>query len=283
MQKMSAWVVLPTYNESLNIVRMLDSVFAVLPTITNFNVHVTVVDSKSPDGTAKLVKDYATAHALKGKLHLLIEERRGLGQAYDTGFAYARKHGADVLVEMDADMSHDPTVLPQLLNGIEEGNDLVIGSRYVSGGFIPGEWPLMRIINSKVARWVARRIGGVSSKVYDPTAGYRAIRASALSNLGFAAAGATGYVIQVKMTDAFSRAGFAIKEVPISFSDRQFGESKIRFKDVRQFVWFCAKLRMQKSEQVIVSEVQQIEQTIEQEEQQLVDVLDAEVSYDASR
>jgi dolichol-phosphate mannosyltransferase len=278
MPNMSAWLVLPTYNEAQNVPIVLNKVFEVSKQLQDFDFNVVVVDSASPDGTADIVTAFAKEHKLTKKLHLVIEKRRGLGQAYDTGFAYANKQGADILIEMDADLSHDPAALPELLAQIKNGADLVIGSRYVQGGFIPGEWPVMRVVNSRVARWVARRIGGVTHTVGDPTAGFKAIRSQALTHVGFVAAGATGYVIQVKMVDAFAKAGLVIKEVPISFADRQFGESKIRMKDIRQFVWFCVKLRTGRIEQpagapALVSETSADDQLV-------ADILDEEMSYD---
>lgn len=241
----SAWVVIPTFNEGENIAGIVSRVLEVTEKVNNFHVNVLIVDSQSPDGTGKIVESMIEAHP--SRLHLLYEPIRGLGQAYDSGFRYAIERGADVLLEMDADFSHDPAKIPELLEQISRGADLVIGSRYINGGFIPGDWPVLRVINSRVARYASRKIGGVSPEISDPTAGFRAMKVPAFLELHFQAAGATGYVIQVKIADLFSTLGYEIKEIPIAFSDRQAGESKIRFKDIRQFIVFCFKLRISKS------------------------------------
>lgn len=154
---------------------------------------------------------------------------------------------------MDSDLSHNPAVIPELIDAVFQGADMAIGSRYVDGGFIPGEWPVLRVINSRVARAVARKIGGLSTEINDPTAGFKAIRTSALQDLEFKASDATGYVVQVKMVHQFSKAGYSIVEIPISFSDRQYGESKIRKKDILQFIWFCTKLRFDRKQRKVNS------------------------------
>lgn len=244
--QLSAWLVLPTYNEAKNIVGILHSIVAVKKTLKNSDLSVVIVDSQSPDGTALLANEYIQKHKLSNNFHIVIETERGLGQAYNTGFNYAIDHGADVLIQMDSDFSHDPAVIPKLINQIQNGADMAIGSRYIAGGYIPGEWPVIRVVNSKVARYIARNIGGVTKSVSDPTAGFRATRAQIIKDLDFKANDASGYVVQVKLVNDVSKAGFAIVEVPIAFADRQFGKSKIRSKDVRQFIWFCIKLRFQK-------------------------------------
>ena len=242
----SAWLVMPTYNEADNIIGILERVVEVKESLNTSNLSVVIVDSVSPDGTAQIAQDFIQKHNLGDNFHVIIEKKRGLGQAYDTGFNYAIEHGGDVLIQMDSDFSHDPAVIPKLISSIQNGADMAIGSRYTPGGFIPGEWPIIRVVNSKVARYIARNVGGVTSDVSDPTAGFRATRAQIIKDLDFKAKDASGYVIQVKLVNDISKAGYAIVEVPIAFADRQFGESKIRTKDVRQFIWFCIKLRFQK-------------------------------------
>lgn len=237
---------MPTYQEADNIVNVLSRVAQVRDSLSNFELNAVIVDSVSPDNTRKIAEEFIQENKLDDCFHVVTEERRGLGQAYDTGFGYALDQGANVLIQMDSDSSHDPAVIPLLLNAIENGADMAIGSRYVPGGFIPGEWPVIRVVNSRVARYIARNVGGITKEVLDPTAGFRAIRSDVLTKLNFKATGASGYVIQVKLVDSASRAGFIIKEIPISFADRQFGVSKIRPKDIRQFFWFCVKLRAQR-------------------------------------
>lgn len=246
MLNKSAWLVMPTYQEADNIVDILSKVSQVKDTLTDVNLYAVVVDSSSPDGTAKLAEDFIDSNGLRSSIKVIEESRRGLGRAYDTGFQYAIKQGADILIQMDSDLSHDPSEIPELIDSIVNGADMAIGSRYVPGGYIPGEWPVIRVINSRVARFTARNIGGITREVNDPTAGFRAIRSNVITDLDFKAGAASGYVIQVKLVDKAAKAGYIIKEIPISFADRQFGSSKIRTKDIRQFVWFCIKLRVQK-------------------------------------
>jgi dolichol-phosphate mannosyltransferase len=243
---LAAWLVLPTYNEVENIVGILRSIVAIRKSIPTSNFSVVIVDSLSPDGTAQAANDFILKHGLSDSFHVITEKKRGLGQAYATGFDYAIEHGGDILLQMDSDFSHDPAVIPKLIASIQDGADMAIGSRYVTGGFIPGQWPLYRVVNSKVARYIARNVGGVTKSVSDPTGGFRAIRARIIEELDFDARDASGYVIMVKLVHDIGRAGYAIVEVPIAFADRTVGESKIRTKDIRQFVWFCIKLRFQK-------------------------------------
>ncbi len=210
-------VVLPTYNEALDIAEVLTKTRAAVP-----DAEVLVVDDGSPDGTADL------AEALGKELEQIQVLRRpgkaGLGSAYRAGFRVGLDRGLDVMIEMDSDLSHDPAALPSLLAAIDEGADLVIGSRYVPGGSIPN-WRLHRRL---LSRWGNRYAAAVLNlDVHDCTAGYRAYRATLLNRIDLDAVRADGYGFQIEMTYVVSQAGGKIVEVPISFSDRVRGTSKM--------------------------------------------------------
>ena len=214
---MKVLVVVPTYNEALNIRRMLLSLRELLP-----EVETLVVDDASPDGTAELVKQAA---AELGSISLLERQGKGgLGSAYRAGFAWGLERGFDAFVEIDADFSHDPASLPRLLDAAATDADVVIGSRYVAGGHIP-EWKWHRLLLSKGGNQYASIMLGL--KVADATAGFRVYRASALRAMDFESVAADGYGFQIEMTYRARLAGQRIVEVPISFTDRERGESKM--------------------------------------------------------
>ena len=210
-------VVIPTYNEAENIGDVVAQVRAAVP-----QAHILVVDDNSPDGTAELVE---ALMAGDDHVHLLRRPgKAGLGAAYRAGFGWGRERGFDVMVEMDADLSHDPAALPSLLRGIDEGADLVIGSRYVPGGSIP-DWAWHR---KALSRWGNRYAGTMLRLgVADATAGYRAYRATMLDRLDLSSIRADGYGFQIEMTYRTAEAGGTIVEVPISFTDRTRGTSKM--------------------------------------------------------
>ena len=210
-------VVVPTYDEAANIDTLIRSVRKQLP-----QAQVLVVDDGSPDGTADL------AHALGEELGQVEVLRRtaksGLGAAYRAGLRHAIAAGAEVCVQMDADLSHDPEVLPALVAIVEHGADLAIGSRYVPGGMTV-DWPSRR---RWVSRWGNRYAAGVLGlAVNDATAGYRAYRAAALERMEFDSVRADGYGFQIEMAYEVARAGGSIVEIPITFGNRTRGESKM--------------------------------------------------------
>jgi dolichol-phosphate mannosyltransferase len=210
-------VVLPTYQEAENINDVLERIRAAAPA-----VEVLVVDDGSPDGTADLAE---VAGKELGQVDVLRRPRKsGLGSAYRDGFAIGLEQGVDVLVEMDADLSHDPGALPSLLAAVEGGADLVVGSRYVPGGSIPN-WTWHRRALSRWGNRYAAMVLGL--RVRDATSGYRAYRASALRRLDLDAVRADGYGFQIEMAYAVSRTGGTIREVAISFTDRVRGTSKM--------------------------------------------------------
>ena len=210
-------VVVPTYNEAENIEKILQCVRDALPT-----AGILVVDDGSPDGTADLV---AQAAADLGDVHVLRRTAKaGLGSAYRAGFRWGLERGYDACVEMDADFSHDPATLPDLVAPLGYGPELVIGSRYVPGGSIPN-WRWYRHLLSWGGNRYASAVLGLG--VADSTAGFRAYAATLLRRLDLDAIRAEGYGFQIEMTYRSKRAGATVTEIPIRFVDRVAGESKM--------------------------------------------------------
>ena len=208
-------VVIPTYNERENLSE-------IVAAVTGHGYRALVVDDSSPDGTGELADKIANDNPSVSVIHRA--EKQGLGPAYATGFDHALEAGAEVIVEMDADFSHDPADLPRLVSAVDQGADLAIGSRYVKGGSTP-DWPLRRQAISRGGNLYARLMLGVP--VRDATAGFRAFRAGALRTLPYRAAEASGYGFQVEMAWRAHQQGLTIVEVPISFRDRTRGVSKM--------------------------------------------------------
>jgi dolichol-phosphate mannosyltransferase len=210
-------VVLPTYQEAENIADVLGRIRAALP-----EACVLVVDDGSPDGTADLAE--MTAKEV-GQVDVLRRERKqGLGSAYRAGFRWGIDHGFDALIEMDADLQHDPSALPSLVAPLSEGADLVVGSRYVSGGSTPN-WTKHRLWLSQGGNRYAGAVLGIG--VRDATSGFRAYRADLLSRIDLEAVHADGYGFQIEMCFQTRKAGGVIKEVPIRFGERTRGTSKM--------------------------------------------------------
>ncbi len=226
-------IVLPTYNEAENITPMLSALLKMGNT-NGYNLNIHVIDDNSPDGTASIVEaasqEFDNIYLVKGK-------KEGLGKAYIRGF----KHVLDekdpkIVVMMDCDFSHDPFAIPTLVNAIHDGHDYVIGSRYAEGGAIPGDWPIKRIVNSKVANIVATHVGGIDSSVKDISGGFKAIRTSALRGVDYESINTYGYGFQMHLLHLFLQAGHKVHEVPIVFRDRRFGDSKMRLSDIIGFL-----------------------------------------------
>lgn len=208
-------VVIPTYNERENLSHMAAAV-------THHGYKVLVVDDSSPDGTGDLADRIAASDPRVSVIHR--QKKQGLGPAYGAGFDRALADGAEIVIEIDADFSHDPADLPRLVQAIDNGADLAIGSRYVPGGATP-DWPLHRRLISRGGNLYARIMLG--TPVHDATAGFRAFRSNALRNLPYRSAQASGYAFQVEMAWRAHLAGMRITEVPISFRDRARGSSKM--------------------------------------------------------
>ena len=229
---MAAAVILPTYNERPNIEGILRGVREHLP-----DAEVVVVDDASPDGTADLAEKL---NATLGHIGVMRRSgKAGLGAAYRTGLRTAIDRGAEICVQMDADLSHDPAVLPALIANAENGADLAIGSRYVPGG-LTENWPWRR---RWLSRWGNRYAAGVLGlAINDATAGYRAYRADALERMEFDTVTAEGYGFQVEMTYRLVRIGGKVVEFPITFRDRTAGVSKMSGGIVREAVVIVIKL-----------------------------------------
>ncbi|GFG69462.1 polyprenol monophosphomannose synthase [Mycolicibacter senuensis] len=218
-------VVVPTYNELENLPVILGRLQQARP-----DVHVLVVDDGSPDGTGKLADELAAADP--ERIHVMHRTAKaGLGAAYLAGFAWGLARHYQVVVEMDADGSHAPEQLYRLLEAIDAGADVAIGSRYVDGGAVRN-WPVRRLVLSKTANTYARLLLGVG--IHDITAGYRAYRREVLEKIGLDAVDSKGYCFQVDLTWRAVNNGFTITEVPITFAERELGVSKMSGSNIRE-------------------------------------------------
>ncbi len=234
-------VVIPTYNERDNIGKLIDSIFQQRLHISTHELDVLVVDDNSPDGTSSVVRRLAQHNE---HIHLLLGQKEGLGVAYTKGYKHAINHmKADIVVGMDADFSHDPHILPFLIREVIDGHDIVIGSRYTTGGSLPPEWSWLRRLNSAVGNRVARYIGGLQ-KVKDCTSAYRAINADLLRKIQLRYIGAKGYVFLVGLLHHAFKHKAQVSEVPIHFKEREYGSSKLRLSDISEFIVYCFNLRL---------------------------------------
>jgi dolichol-phosphate mannosyltransferase len=216
-------VVVPTYNERDNLPKLVDRLLALKDA-----VEILVVDDGSPDGTGEWV---AATAARDSRIHLLARTaKNGLGRAYVSGFQWALEHGYDLILQMDADFSHSPEDVPKLLEGIRTtGADLVIGSRYVDGIRVIN-WPLKRLVLSVGASYYVKWITGLP--VWDPTGGFKCWRRRTLEAIDLSTVKSNGYGFQIEMNHRVWRQGLRVTEVPIIFSDRVEGTSKMSKKIV---------------------------------------------------
>ncbi|WP_375498872.1 polyprenol monophosphomannose synthase [uncultured Jatrophihabitans sp.] len=216
-------VVVPTYDERENIERIIARVTASVP-----GAHLLVVDDGSPDGTGKIADEMADGDP---RIHVLHRtEKAGLGAAYIAGFDWGLAQGYDVLVEMDADGSHAPEQLPRLLAALDDA-DLVLGSRYVTGGAVVN-WPRSRELISRGGNLYTQLALGL--RLRDATGGYRAFRRTVLEGIDYAGVASQGYCFQVDLARRAVEAGFRVVEVPITFVERERGESKMSGEIVRE-------------------------------------------------
>jgi dolichol-phosphate mannosyltransferase len=220
----SVWVTVPTYEEVENIERLIRGVREAVPA-----AHILVVDDNSLDGTAE--KAEALGAELGGIEVLRRPKKMGLGSAYRAGHAVGVARGFDLMIQIDADLSHNPADLPRLLAAVEQGADLAVGSRYVPGGSVPN-WPRYRLALSVAGNRYSAFCLGIS--VRDTTAGYRAYRASILRAIDFDTTHSTGYGFQIEMTYRVLAAGGKIDEIPIAFTDRVRGNSKMSWRIVAE-------------------------------------------------
>ena len=232
---MRATVLVPTYNERDNVEAMMHA----LARILREGDRVLVIDDASPDGTGEIADRLAADLPFVDVLHR--ERKDGLGPAYIAGFRQALRDGAELILEMDCDFSHDPADVPRLIAAAEEGADLVLGSRYVRGGRV-GNWGVLRrAISRGGARYTELflRMG-----VADPTAGFKCFRRHVLERLDLDTITAKGYAFQIETTYRAKRAGFRVVELPITFADRTAGRSKMSKAIVLEAVWRVPLLRL---------------------------------------
>jgi dolichol-phosphate mannosyltransferase len=236
-----ALIIIPTYNERENIVRLIHDVFAEQPKCPDVELSILVVDDNSPDGTSTVVTELQQKEdPMYGHIHLLSRSgKMGLGTAYVAGFKYGLREGFDYIFEMDADFSHDPKEIPNFLREIRS-YDLVIGSRYIKDSRIDN-WPRSRLMLSYNANVYARLITGIPVK--DATGGFKCFRREVLQSIDLDDIRSNGYAFQIEMNFRAWRKGFKIKEIPITFADRHAGTSKMNKSIVREAVGMVWKLK----------------------------------------
>jgi dolichol-phosphate mannosyltransferase len=232
----AAWVVLPTYQEAENITAILDALLVVFDDAA-LDGRVLVVDDGSPDGTAELADQVGARDPRVSVLRRTTKE--GIGPAYRAGFRHALDAGAELVLEMDADFSHDPRDVPRLIAATRNA-DLVLGSRYVKGGGV-ARWGMVRRGISRGGCWYARRVLGVA--VRDLTGGFKCFRRVVLETLPLDQVTAAGYVFQIEVTYRAMVTGFRVAEVPIVFTDRVLGESKMKGSIVLEAATHVPRLR----------------------------------------
>jgi dolichol-phosphate mannosyltransferase len=221
---MNIVIIIPTYNEKENIVKLLDLIRLSVASVKNHTISYLVVDDTSPDGTADEVRAYAKKHA---RVELIVGKKEGLGNAILRGMDHAVSvMHADYILQMDADLSHDVTKIPEFLKSIDAGADMVVGSRYIKGGSIPENWGLHRKIFSVVANLYVR-FGLGHPEIHDWTGGYRAYDKRFVMALKGEMKKYSGYLFQIAFLDNAVRLGAKVHEVPFHFTDRQYGISKI--------------------------------------------------------
>lgn len=229
MSRDRALVIVPTYNERDSIGEVVRRLF----TATRESVDLLVVDDGSPDGTAAHVESLAAGSPYE--IHVIERShKQGLGTAYVTGFRWGLERGYWALVEMDADLSHDPADVPRLLESLQSGADLAIGSRYVDGGGTENWGPLRRALSAGGNLYARAWLG---YPVMDSTAGFRAYRAEALAGMDLSTVRSEGYGFQIEMTRRVWKAGGTVTEVPITFVERVAGKSKMSRRIVAEALW----------------------------------------------
>ena len=229
-----ALVIIPTYNERENLPNIVPLVLEQDP-----RLEVLVIDDNSPDGTGELADALASAAP---RVHVVHRPgKQGLGTAYRAGFRWAIEHAYDYVFEMDADFSHDPRHLPKFLKEIEDA-DLVIGSRYLNGRVTVVNWPMPRLMLSYFANVYARWVTGL--KLWDSTGGYKCYRRRVLEGISLEQVRSNGYSFQIETSFRAWKRGFRIKEITITFSDRNVGRSKMSGAIVREAVWMVWRLRV---------------------------------------
>jgi len=227
------FVVIPTYNELDNIRLLIPSIFK-----QDERIEVLIVDDSSPDGTGKFAEQLAVEDSRVSVV--IYPDKGGLGRAYRAGISEALRLGADVVIQMDADLSHPPDLLPQMLKEIES-NDLVIASRYLHGVAVVN-WPIQRLLLSWLGNMYARWVTGVA--ITDFTGGYRCTRRKLLQNCEFEKTKSNGYAFQIELNYRLVKCGARMKEIGFVFVDRSYGVSKLSSGTVREAIWVPWWLRI---------------------------------------
>lgn len=236
------WLILPTYNEAENIELLASQAAEVLAEASPDGFRVLIVDDGSPDGTGQLADKLASAHEQIEVLHRTT--RAGLGPAYLAGFKHALDDGAGFVMEMDSDFSHDPRDIPRLLKAVrDDGADLALGSRYVSGGGIE-DWSLQRRVISRGGSLYARTILGLP--INDLTGGFKAFRAEVLRAIDLPSVESVGYAFQIELTYRTVKRGYKVVEVPIVFRDRVAGTSKMTWNITAEAAWLVPAMRLRR-------------------------------------
>ncbi len=241
---MNLGIAIPTYNEATNIGQLLENIHLSLVNLPLISTTILVIDDNSPDGTAEIVKEFANKYNTKNfKIDLLARKiKNGLGRAYIEGFSNLLDQGSDFIIQMDADLSHDPVYLPAFIK-LSGDNDLVVGSRYIPGGDTP-DWPLSRRMLSKVGNFYARLI--LSNKISDYTGGYNMYSKDLLDKINYSKINSTGYgfLINLKYLSVLNAHG--IQQIPIIFRDRQHGKSKLPKSTILTNLILVPKIRLKK-------------------------------------
>ena len=231
---MNAIVVIPTYNEILNLEQLVNIIRANTP-----DLHILIVDDNSPDGTGSVADELARREP--EKVFVIHRKRKeGLGKAYVSGFGYALERGYNIVAQMDADLSHDPTYLKDFISQIEK-SDLVLGSRYMHGISVVN-WDFKRLFLSKLATRYVQTITGMPFS--DITSGFKCWRRETLETIGLNRVFSSGYLFQIEMTFRAFRHGFRVNEIPIVFFERDLGKSKMSFNIIIEAIIGVVKLRL---------------------------------------
>lgn len=230
-------VIIPTYNEAENIEALIQNLETVATTLQKYALHILIADDKSPDGTADIVKNMQSQY---NNIHILSGDKKGMGAAYIRAFSNV-VDSYDVIITMDADFSHPPEMIPQFLEKIKDC-DVVIGSRYISGGDTP-DWPVHRQVISKGANALARIVAGLSS-VHDCTSNFRAVKTEILKKISLDRISTKGYAFVTSTLYEYQNQNASICEIPLVFHDRKKGKTKLGLRDIIEFFFNCFKLRI---------------------------------------
>ena len=236
-------IIIPTYNEKLNLQILIPQICTALNSLKlEIFSTVLIVDDNSPNGTGKLAENLAQIYENVRVLHR--PTKFGIGSAYRQGFSYAlQRLDSDIIFQMDADLSHDPTSIPNFLAKLEEDYDAVIGSRKVPGGAVIG-WSFYRRLMSSIANKLSRWLCGI--KIFDATSGYRAFTSKTLKKIEYSSVKSNGYAFQIEILFRCQREGFSIAEIPIVFTDRSLEKTKLNKMEVFRFMLTCLKLFFRK-------------------------------------